>query len=65
MDTRVDRTFFTFSQPRFKAVSDGLFKGVKESYGLNVIEAVTAFAEDYGDEGVKLVNLMLPELRKV
>ena len=38
---------------------------MKESYGINVIDAVSAFAEDYGEEGVKLVNLMLTELRKV
>ena len=65
MDTLVDITFFHFSSPRFKAVSDSLFSHVKESYGVNIVDSVKAFAEDYGEEGVKLVNMMLPELRKV
>ena len=65
MDTTVDVTFFHFASPKFKAVSEEMFKGVKESYGTEVIEVVKSFSVEYGSEAVKLVNLMLPQLRVV
>ena len=65
MDTTVDVTFFHFASPKFKAVSEEMFKGVKESYGTEVIEVVKSYSVEYGSEAVKLVNLMLPQLRVV
>ena len=65
MDTNVDLSFFDFKEPRFNAVSSELFEGVKQSYGANVVETVSSFCQEFGDDAVKLVNLLLPELRKV
>ena len=65
MDTKVDITFFQFSKPEFSAVTDGLFKGVKSSYGEDVMNVVTGFSAEIGEDGVGLVNLMLPKLRQV
>ena len=61
----VDTSFFKFDKPQFSAVSEGLFEGVKKSYGRNVINSVTSYSEDYGEDAVKLVNIMLPGLRTV
>ena len=65
MNTKVDISFFSFEEPRFSAVSKELFEGVKRSYGSSVVEAVSSFSNDFGEEAVKLVNLLLPEMRKV
>ena len=62
MNTTVD---ISFEQPRFSAVSRELFEGVKQSYGSSVVEAVSCFSNDFGEEAVKLVNLLLPKMRKV
>ena len=65
MDTTVDITFFQFGKPEFSAVSAGLFEGVKSSYGTNVIDVVKSFSAEFGEEGISLVNFMLPKLRQV
>ena len=64
MDTKVDCTFFDFKEPRFSAVSLELFEGVKSSYGVAVVEAVSRFKLEVGEEAARLVNLVLPEFRK-
>ena len=61
----VDMKIFQFTEPAFDAVSSSLFEGVKHSYGSNIISTLSVFANEYGDEGLKLINFMLPELRKV
>ena len=65
METTVDKSFFQFNEPKFSVVSKELFDGVKKSYGSSVVEAVSSFSNEYGGEAVKLVNMVLPELRKV
>ena len=65
MDTTVDITFFQFGKPEFSAVSAGLFEGFKSSYGTNVIDVVKSFSAEFGEEGISLVNFMLPKLRQV
>ena len=65
MNSTVDITFFDFSKPKFSAVTEGLFQDVKDSYGRGVMKVVTDFASGYGEDAVKLVNLMLPQLRQV
>ena len=49
----------------FSVVSENMFKSVKESYGVNVLDFVTAVAHDHSSEVVKLANLMIPSLRTV
>ena len=65
LSSPVDINFFKFEKPHFSAVSEGLFEGVKKSYGLNVINTVTSYSESYGEDAVKLVNMMREDLRTV
>ena len=58
----VSVNFFSFTHPVFPGVSDNLFKGVKESYGLTVIESVVQVAQEQEDDVLLLVNHLLPEL---
>lgn len=53
------------TKPQFKGVSEDLFRGVKQSYGLKVLESVTEVAEEHKEEVVKVMNLFLPELKTV
>ena len=46
---------FDFSKPRFSAVTDGFFEGVKRSYGQKVIDVVKSFSVEFGQDGVGLV----------
>ena len=65
MNTKVDGTFFNFTQPQFSAVSQNMFDGVKKSYGSIVVESLTNLSAEYGEDAAKLVNMLLPEMRKV
>lgn len=65
MDNDVTDNFFSFEKPEYDGVSEELLGGVKESYGVEVLETVTSLAEEYRTEVMKLAGLMLPELREV
>lgn len=65
MNTTVSSDFFSFSSPQFEGVGQDLFKGVKKSYGEDVLVAVMNIAREYEEEVVSLANLCLPELRTV
>ena len=57
--------FFDFTRPSYEGVSERMLKGVKESYGTEVLDSVTSMAKEYKVEVLKLVKLMTPELREV
>ena len=61
----VTENFYKFVMPEYDGVSERMLKGVKESYGIEVLETVTTMAKEYKDEVFKLATLMLPELRDV
>ena len=61
----VTENFYNFVMPEYEGVSERMLKGVKESYGIEVLETVTTMAKEYKDEVFKLATLMLPELRDV
>jgi hypothetical protein len=65
MDKDVSDNFFSFEKPEYNGVSEELLEGVKESYGLEVLDNVTRVAEEYRTEVVKLAELTVPELREV
>ena len=65
MNTTIHKSFFEFKEPNFSVVTKELFDGVKKSYGSSVVEAFSSFSDEFGSEAVKLVNMVLPELRKV
>ena len=52
-------------KPQFNGVSDELFTRVKKSYGENVLQTVSDVAWEHKEEVVKVINLMLPELKTV
>ena len=58
----VSADFFSFSQPAFPGVSENLLKGVKESYGLTVLQSVVLVAQEQEDDVLLLINYILPEL---
>ena len=61
----VSDDFFDFTKPSYEGVSERMLKGVKESYGVEVLDSVTSMAKEYKVEVLKLVKLMTPELREV
>lgn len=61
----VSDSFFDFTRPSYEGVSERMLKGVKESYGTEVLDSVTSMAKEYKVEVLKLVKLMTPELREV
>ena len=61
----VSGDFFDFTKPSYEGVSERMIKGVKESYGVEVLDSVTSMAKEYKVEVLKLVKLMTPELREV
>ena len=61
----VSDDFFDFTKPSYEGVSERILKGVKESYGVEVLDSVTSMAKEYKVEVLKLVKLMTPELREV
>ena len=65
MSQPVSAEFFMFKEPAFLGVSKDLFDRIKESYGLSVVDSVTQVSDQYKEEMVKVINLMLPELRTV
>ena len=65
MSREVDENFFNLSKPAFDCVSDDLFAGVRKSYGDSVAKAISETASEHKDDAVKLVNLILPEMKEV
>jgi hypothetical protein len=65
MENPVTIDFFQFTHPSFKGVSNEMFENVKKSYKNDVLAAVTAVAEEHTEEVLKLVNLIIPNLRTV
>ena len=65
MEKAVTLDFFEFAYPYFNGVSENWFNGVKQSYGNDVLSAVTTVAMEHSEDVVKLANLFLPELRVV
>ena len=65
MEKKLTFDFFTFESPNFDGVSKDLFKGVKDSYGNEVVASVVAIASQHQDEVIKLANICLPELRTI
>ena len=65
MDCSLSSQFFAFSSPQFDGVGQDLFRGVKDSYGEEVLEAVKNIAKNCEKEVISLANLCLPELRTV
>ena len=61
----VSDSFFDFTRPSYEGVSERMLKGVKESYGSEVLDSVTSMAKEFKVEVLKLVKLMTPELREV
>ena len=49
----------------YEGVSERMLKGVKKSYGTEVLDSVTSMAKEFKVEVLKLVKLMTPELREV
>ena len=65
MENPVTIDFFQFTDPAFEGVSNEMFQKVKDSYKIDVLAAVTAVAEEHTEEVLKLVNLIIPNLRTV
>ena len=65
MSRPVDESFFQFQEPKLEGVSTGLFQGVKESYGLDVVECVAQIAKQYQEEVIMVANLTMQEARIV
>ena len=65
MDKTIDEELFTFDAPEFLGIGEKLFGGVKKSYGSNVLKAVTNVAMDHSEDAIKLLSLIVPELRTV
>ena len=61
----VEEETIYLTKPQFMGVSEELFRGVKESYGVEVLKSVTEVAEEHKAEVVKVMNLFLPELKTV
>ena len=61
-DMQVNSSILSMEQPIFPGVSLELFKSVKESYGVEVLEVVKDVGEEQVEDVVILVNHMLPEL---
>ena len=61
----VSDSFFDFTRPSYEGVSERMLKGVKESYGTEVLDSVTSMAKEFKVEVLQLVKLMTPELREV
>ena len=59
---RIDEEFFNFTKPIFPGISENLFEAVKESYGVQVLEAVSEAAHEEIDDTKYLVNQILLEL---
>ena len=53
----VTENFYKFVMPEYDGVSERMLKGVKESYGIEVLETVTTMAKEYKDEVFKLVTV--------
>ena len=65
MDKTVGIDFFEFTSPGFGTVSEQMFLSVKESYGIDVLDTVTAVAHEHPNDVLKLVNLIIPGVRTV
>jgi len=65
MENPLTIQFFRFDEPAFGGISVELFKQVKESYGMSVIEAVIQVANEFQEETLAFANLVRPELRTV
>ena len=61
-EIQVDSSILSMEQPIFPGVSLELFKSVKESYGVEVLEVVKEVGEEQVEDVVILVNHMLHEL---
>ena len=65
MTKEVDESFFNLVKPAYDCVSDDLFSGVKKSYGDSVTKVISETVLEHKDDAVKLVNLILPEMKQV
>ena len=65
MGKTVSEDFFKMNKAAFECVNDELFSGVKISYGSSVIKSISETFSEHKDDAVKLVNLILPELKVV
>ena len=65
MSDKITESFYTFEKPEFSGVSSGLLEGVKESYGKDVLAAVTVDAQIHKGEVMKLATVIVPHLQTV
>ena len=65
LETKVDASFLTLSEPLFPGVSVDLFTGVKLSYGEKVLQATIDVAQEHAEDVVLLINHMLPEMATI
>ena len=61
----VDMSFFLCEEPLLDGVGVGLFQGVKENYGLDVVISVVQLAKEFQEEVVMVANLTMEEARIV
>ena len=59
---KVGADFLSFESPAFPGVSAELLTGVKEGYGAAVVESVKDVTQEYEEDIILLINIMLPEL---
>ena len=59
---KVTEDFMIMTEPFFPGISADLFSGVKKSYGLTVLKSVVEVGEEFKEDVMYLINLMLPEL---
>lgn len=65
LNTEITADFFKFDDPWFDCINLELFKDVHQSYNENVVSAVKRMSAQYLDDCLKLVNIILPELKTV
>ena len=65
LNTEITADFFKFDDPWFDCINLELFKDVHQSYNENVVSAVKRISAQYLDDCLKLVNIILPELKTV
>ena len=64
MGQNISDEFLALESPWFPGVSSRLFKDVKESYELHVVEAVKAVLLSYKKEVLMLANHFQPRLKE-
>ena len=65
MGDPVPDEFFKLDKPWFNVVSKGCLKGVKESYNVNVVNAVEDMSNTHMQQCIDQANLIIPELKVV